>query len=624
MMITNNTSIGSLFKSPGTGSDPQASVADHPTRNALYANAAATLTKPMTPEDLQKMTREVFDQMGQTSFVGAEKSALPTGAPSLTAPAVQLPEDPKKAASLLKWLLEIFKEIGNYTTDKLKNILSFLKSAAAARTEGFAQRSQEYADALLALEAAVASASTTEAQLQAARDRVSNAQQQLDSAEATLADLDPQSPEYQEALQVRDQARAALQQAQQQLVPARQAHEANVQAAAVAMEKVQRLGQQLEAVIEGPLPPEIEENMKRELDSGSKLSLLLMQVAEYVKRGEEFKISFDLELSKKMSAARQAYMDMKSEEYLEAVKKAEQVKKVGNCITKILTAVVVALAVVVTVATAGALAGLAVGAVGLTLLALEAKGVNVLGPIMDPLMKGLMVVLEPLAKLAGDKWEKTPLGMLVMHLIPPEYEEMAKMMAGMVIAMGLLVVGGMVLGAAVGPLLGKIMAQAGEAVSKVLGKVIDKLMEKIISPMLEKINSKLLDNAVGQQLKAVVEQAFKKLADFDHLIKDAFAGPKGQMWLARLQQVGVAVEFGNVAVRSGTNVAAGAFSYEATKAMSEVEFIKFISDQLTKMLTELVDEFSKKMQATADYVNSVLQIQQNSQAAANFISKQRF
>jgi hypothetical protein len=96
------------------------------------------------------------------------------------------------------------------------------------------------------------------------------------------------------------------------------------------------------------------------------------------------------------------------------------------------------------------------------------------------------------------------------------------------------------------------------------------------------------------------------------------------MWLARLQQVGVAVEFGNVAVRSGTNVAAGAFSYEATKAMSEVEFIKFISDQLTKMLTELVDEFSKKMQATADYVNSVLQIQQNSQAAANFISKQRF
>lgn len=193
-----------------------------------------------------------------------------------------------------------------------------------------------------------------------------------------------------------------------------------------------------------------------------------------------------------------------------------------------------------------------------------------------------------------------------MHLIPPEYEEMAKMIVGMVTAMALLVAGAIVLGGAVGPLLSKIMAKVGEIVSK----VVDKLMDKMISPMLEKLNGKFLDTAVGQQLKAIIDQVFKKLADFNNLFKDAFAGPNGQMWLSRLQTAGVAVEFTGTAASSSANIASGAFRYQAAQAMSEVQMIQFISEQLKEALTQTVKAYAEQMQTTTEFINRVLQTQQ--------------
>jgi invasin B len=576
----------------------------------------------MSPERLHGMARQILQAMAGNPFPAAPGSVPPPAdSPRLTLPKIQLPTDPRKARDTYTLLMGTLRTLlGDNQIEEMNNRLELLQHRAQAAADGHASRSQAYLDAVAEFEAAAGAAGATGEQLRAAQERVQQAQQQLDSAEAALAELDPGSPEYAAALQARDQAREGLRQAERQLAPALAAHQASLAAAAAAGQVVDQLAEGLEAGIRGPLPTALEQGTRRELDAAATMTRLMLQFAELMGEAEARKLDFDQQLFDKMQRARQALMEKKSEEYLEAVQKAEQARKVAGCIGKVLMAVMVVAAAVATAATGGLVAGLAVAGIGATILLLEATGtVDLLGPIMDPITKGLMTVLEPLAKLLGDAWQYTPLGALVLALVPPEYEEMTKMIIGIATAMALLVVGAIAAAAAAGPLLNQVLSR----VTEVVGKVLDKIMDKLISPLLEKLNGKLFDNAFSQQIKALLDQVLKKLADFNGAFKDLFSGADGQLWLSRLQSAGSAVELAGSTASSGANVASGVFGAQAARAMSEIQLLQFIGEQLKAALSQAVSGYVEQAQSTSQFINQLLSSQQESAATARFIAQQR-
>jgi invasin B len=621
-MTTINPSIATLFRTPAQVDDTQ--LKDKTARNEGYAKAATQATHQPNAAQLLNAAKQAFTQLGETNFTGAEQPrSSSSDRPSLTPPTAQLAGTPREVEDKFTLLMaQLIMLLGESSVETLKARLEMLKQMSKSMVEGHSKRSEEYLSAVAELEAAVNSASTTEEQLRAVRERIQSAQGQLDAAEAALTGLDPESPEYAAAVQVRDQARTALQQAQQQLAPAVAAHQSAVTAATKAAEKVDEIARKLLVPSTGisPLSANVERGIERELDAGAKMTQLMLQFAELMGQSQETKLSLDQELFEEMQKARQAYMEVKSNEYLEAVRKAEQAKKVACWVSAIVSAVVVVVGAVIAVGSLGTATGLAIGAIGITILALSLTDtVDIMGPIMDPLMKGLMFVLEPFGKLLSELIKYTPLGALIMAVVPEDYRDMAKDIMGYLAAMALLVAGAVLVGGMVGPVLSQVMSK----VTAVITKIVDKLVDKFIAPIMEKVTAKVMDNVVMQQIKTIVAEVMKKLADFNGISKNAFSGPNGQLWLSKLQMASVGVEFSGAATSAGANIASGTFHYQGAQALSEVQMLQFISEQLKEGLSRTVEAYIDQAESTTNFINSALTTQEETAASAKFVATQR-
>lgn len=622
-MTTINPTLGSLFRVPV---DNDANAAARQARNGLYAHAATRAAQVQAPQLLRAAAQALQDLEG-TQFARDQASTSPFARPMLAAPKNPMAQDPRQAQDAFTLLMaSLIMLLGETNVASLKGRLEMLRTMAQSATTGHTERSAEYLQAVTVLEAATAAASGSEAQTLAARERVEIAQRQLQAAEQTLAGLDPESPGYAAALQARNEAREARQAAGHALLSAQTAHGQAMQAVQAQALEVDRLAQGLQGMLVGQLPKDVDAGMKRELDAGATMTLLMLRFAQLMGDSQETKLELDQEFFKEMQSVRQAYMERKSDEYMEAVKKAEQAKKVAGCIGILVAAVMTVVSVVLTVASAGVLAGVAVGLIGVSLLSLQALNMagvtdfDPLAPVMDPIMKGVMFLAEQWSKVIKFALEQLDnLGVLDALKLPDNFVDMASTLIGTAQVMLGLVLAAVFAGPAAGSLVKQLMTK----MTQVMGKIIDKIVEKLLAQILAKINEKLMSSAGVQQVKAVLRKIMQKMVEFNQASVQAFSGAKGQAAMAKLQMSAVLVEATGTATGAGMNAASGVYRHQAAQELAQVQLLQFISEQLKASLSDSVQAFIDQAESTTRFVNDFLGRQEEHFATAQFVATRK-
>ncbi|MCE1087162.1 type III secretion system translocon subunit SctE [Pseudomonas monteilii] len=473
--------------------------------------------------------------------------------------------------------------LGDVSLESLKSRMEILRSAAKASAEGNKALSDDYLSALAELEAAVASASVSEQELAAAKAKVDSAQRALADAEAALGKTEPGTPEHAKALAARDLAQGNLTAAQQLLSKAELKYLAAVKVAGEAGKKAEALARSVENAGLGDKP--VLDGIKRQLNAAATMVLLMTRFAALMGESAENKIEAEQELFRSMQAARQEYMEKKSEEYLEQVRKAEAASKTAGCIGKILGAVLTVVSVVGAAFTGGA--SLALAAVGVGLMAAdmvvkELTGVSFMEKAMKPLMDNILgPMIQGIGKGIADLLKKAG--------VDAASADMAGMIMGAII--------GAVVMVAVLVVVAVVGKSAAGRVASAMGNMFGKLANKMAPQML-----KQAARAVSNGFSSVMTKARTSIG----LKSDAISL---EMYASRLAASVAVVEAGGVAAQSALETKSGIHQRNAAQHLAEFELAKVISEQMKNYLSDMVQLFDQSMKAKDNAIKQAFGIQ---------------
>lgn len=554
--------------------------------NESYADAAG---KAANTKAYQRAADTALANLQGVNYTSQSQggSAAALGRPSLAAPppgAEGAKEGAEDRFTLL--MASLITLLGDVSMESLKSRMEILKSAAKAAAAGNKALSDNYLNAVAEFEAAAASASGSEEKLAAAKANVESAQKELADAETTLGKTQPGTPEHAKALEVRDLAQGKLAGAQQQLTKAEAEHREAVKVAADAGKKAEALAKQVESAGLGD-KPELD-GVKSQLNAAATMVLLMTRFAELMGQSAENKLEAEQELFRSMQAARQEFMEKKSDEYLEQVRQAEAASKTMGCIGKILGAVLTVVSVVGAAFTGGA--SLALAAVGVALMAAdmlvkELTGVSFMEEAMKPLMDN---ILNPLIQAIG----KGIAELLKKAGVDDASAQMAGMILGAIIA-AVAMVAVLVVVAVVGK---SAAAKVAEAMGKVLGKVASKIAPQV-AKMASRAASKISEGFTKAMTKARTAIGLK-------------SDPNSLGRYAAILGGGVAVtEAAGAAAQSALGIKSGIHQRNAAEHLADLEFAKVISESLKNYLGEMVQLFDQSMQAKDNAVKKAFNIQ---------------
>jgi invasin B len=518
------------------------------------------------------------------------------GGPSLALPRVQLPSDSRKAEDTFTLLMaQLIAILGDTEVSTLKNRLELLKSMAKASTDAFQQKSAAYQAAVGELESAVAAAEVGAEHLQALRANVERAALAVASAQGALEGLQPGTPEYAAAEQTLQQAQAQLDSTRSLEQKAQITHARLLQQVQVLGSKVEGLAGVVQMAVIGPLPQAVAEDMKKQLNAAATLTLLMLQFAELMGESSENQLETQQALFEEMQAARQAYLEEKSVEYQKQVEAAEKMSKLAKCLGQILGGIVMVVGAVVAVAgvlTGGAasIGGAALFAVGLGLtggdmLAQHLTGESYMAKAMQPLMDHvIMPVVQLGVKMMTELFQMLEsTGLFDLLQLPENFAEMAGAVVGSVAAMVAMVAAVVVISIVGGPAASKVAERLGDVAGKVIGKMIPLIVEHMAKSSL-----------------STLQQAFKPLANL--LAKNSV-----QAFLNVGKIVLTVGEAGGAVVAAGFTAASGVHQKRSADALSEVQLVQHISQQLQDWMSQMVTQFSDTGQVIAKEVDQAFQ-----------------
>lgn len=424
-----------------------------------------------------------------------------------------------------------------------------------------------------------------DADFKAAGNDLQNARNELASAEKALAQINPKNPEYTQALVARDAAQAKVVTAKELLSKAAATNQAAIQSAAELGKKAEALAQQLPSI--GTTGKPVFTDVTVQLNAAATMVLLMTSFAELMGESAENKIDSDQELFRTMQTARQAYMEQKSEEYLEEVRKSEAASKTMGCIGKVLGAILTVVSVVGAAFTGGA--SLALAAVGIALmmadmLVKEITGVSFMEQAMKPLMDN---VLGPMIKAIGK-------GITDM-LTKMGVDEKSAQMAGMIM----------------GAIVGALAMVAVLAVVAVVGKSAAGRVAGAMANMFGKMVSKMAPQMLKQAARAVSKgftNTMTKARGGLGLQSDAASLGK---YSARLGGTVAGVEAGGVSAQSAMGIKSGIHQRNAAEKMAEVKLAMIISEVLKQYMSEMVQVFDKVMSVKDEAIKKAFALQDN-------------
>ncbi|OPA97797.1 type III secretion system translocon subunit SctE [Pseudomonas synxantha] len=516
------------------------------------------------------------------------QSAAVPGRPMLAPPVPGLTAGKQGAEDTLTLLMaSLITLLGDISIDSLKSRLQALKAAAKASKEGGEALSEKYQSAVAEMEAAVASASAQEEKLASAKARLNAVNAELATAEADLAKAKPETPEHKSALAALETAQSKVVSAEQQVAKNQAAQLAVTKAAGEIGKKTEELAKQVQSASLGSAP--VLNGMKTQLNAAATMVLLMANFAELMGKSAEDKIELEQELFKSMQAARQEYMERKSDEYLEEVRKAEEANKAMGCLGKILGAVLMVLSVAGAAFTGGAslvLAGVGVALMGADMLAKEITGVSFMEQAMKPLMDAIGPLMEQLGKAIS--------GMLKDMGVDAKTAEMAGMI------MGAIVVGiAMAVVMAVVTVVGK--AAAGQMASA-MGKVFGNMASKMLPQVLKQAAKSVSNGFTNIMTKARTSLGLKSDVNSLKIYATRMAIAESTI------QVGGTVSQMSMAMKSGVHQRnAAEFKSEFQITMSDSERMKFY-------LSDMIKQFGESMEAMNAVVKRAFDQQENTSA----------
>jgi len=552
------------------GKERYADAASKAANTKAYQRAADTALA-----NLQGVSYAAQSQGGHAAGLGRPLLAVPAqGARSAN-------KDSEDKFTLL--MASLINLLGDVSMDSLKSRMDILRSAAKASAEGHKALSDRYLSALAEFEAAVAAAGSSEEALAKAQANLDSAQRALADAESALGRTEPGTPEHAKALAARDLAQGKLTGAQQQLGKANMDYQAAVKVAGEAGKKVEVQARLVENSGLGDKP--VLDGVKNQLNAAATMVLLMTRFAELMGESAENKIEMEQELFRSMQAARQAFMEKKSEEYLEQVRKAEAASKAMGCIGKILGAVLTVVSVVGAAFTGGAslvLAAAGVALMGADMLVKQLTGVSFMEQAMKPLMDN---ILNPMIQAIG----KGIADLLKKAGIDGASAEMAGMIMGAIV--------GAVAMVAVLVVVAVVGKSAAGRVASAMGNMFGKLANEMAPQML-----KQAARAVSNGFSSVMTKARASIG----LKSDAMSL---DLYASRLAASLAVVEAGGTAAQSALQIKSGIHQRNASQHLAEFEFAKVISEAMKNYLNDMVQLFDQSIKAKDNAIKQAFSIQ---------------
>ena len=559
------------------GKESYADAASKAANTKAYQRAADTALA-----NLQSVNYAAQPQGGNAAALARPILALPSRG------AEGAKKDPEDRFTLL--MASLINLLGDVSMESLKSRMEILRSAAKASADGNKALSDRYLNAVAELEAAVAAASQSEEELAKAKANVEGAQRALADAESALGRTEPGTPEHTKALAARDLAQGKLTGAQHQLSKATMAFQAAVKVADEAGKKAEALAALVENA--GLADQPVLDGIKNQLNAAATMVLLMTRFAELMGESAENKIEAEQELFRSMQAARQAFMEKKSDEYLEQVRKAEAASKAMGCIGKILGAVLTVVSVVGAAFTGGAslaLAAVGVGLMAADMLVKQLTGVSFMEKAMKPLMDN---ILNPMIQAIG----KGIADLLKKAGIDAASAEMAGMIMGAIV--------GAVAMVAVLAVVAVVGKSAAGRVANAMGNMFGKLANEMTPQMLKQAARAFSNGFSSVMTKARTSIGLK--SDANSL----------GLYASRLGASVAVVEAGGTAAQSALQIKSGMHQRNASQHLAELEFAKVISEELKNYLNDMVQLFDQSMRAKDDAIKKAFSIQDSINSAS--------
>ena len=547
-----------------------------------YADAAS---QAGNTKAYQRAAETALVNLQSVNYSGQFSGAPVPGRPVLAPPAPALAAPKKNTEDTFTLLISsIITLLGEIDMDSLKNRLDVLKSAAKAAADGNKALSENYLSSVAELEAAVTSASASEAKTASAKASLEHAEAQLSKAEVALNEAEPETPEHAQALQARDAAQAKVGVAQQQLNAALQDQKASIKAAAVVADKAEVFAKQVQT--QGASDKSLLDGMKTQLNAAGTMVLLMAQFAELMGESAENKIDMEQELFRSMQAARQEYMEQKSNEYLEEVRKSEAASKAMGCIGKILGAVLMVVSVAAAAFTGGAslaLAGVGVALMAADMIAKEITGVSFMEQAMKPLMDLVGPLIQQLGKGIANLLKKMGV------------DEKSAEMAGMIM----------------GAIIGAVAMVAVLAVVMAVGKSAAGKLSSAMGKAFGDVATKLVPDLLKQSARSVSKsftKAMTKARGSMGLKSDSVSMGKYATRMAIAESV---VQAGSASAESSMGIKSGIHQRNASDHLSAFRFSMVISETLKAHLSEMIEVFDQAMKAKDQAIKKALSIQES-------------
>lgn len=571
-------------------------------RTEAFEKYGAAASKAARTTDYQEAGRKALADLMSVQYEGhAGPGTASTGRPVLHAPPPRADGNKQETnGDLFTLLMAMIAElIGEVDVNKLKNRLAMLQSMAGARQQGLENLSAEYAAAVQAMADAEGNVGSSQEQLDQLHERVLHFQGLLEESEARLAQLDPDSPEYTEELARRDQLKGELASHIQTFNAATAAHLKLIEIANVFAKTLS--GVIAKVVVSGSAGPDHKETDEKALSSSALALLNRLKIIELLGEAAQSKEELSQALFQELQAKLQEHMKRESDKYLEEVRKAEALQKTMGCIGKIIGALVSVATIVAGVMT-GNLPLIVVGVVGIAVMLAdvvveEKTGVSFMAQAMKPVTIAMQEAIKQFSEIYTQ--------LLIDFGVDPETAKDIAQIAGIIqgiistlAAIALVVIIGI---SVIGPIISAIASN----LSSVAAQVAPAAMQ-----------------AARQVATSVGKTLTQALTQLRSLVTNGADAVSLARYAANLEIAQAVTEAGNVAAQGVMQIQSGLHQAKAAGHLANVRVRMAISEEISKYLTQVVDDYGQAMRARTHQIEQLFaDLQRSHNVSLNMVRK---
>lgn len=571
-------------------------------RTEAFEKYGAAASKAARTTDYQEAGRKALADLMSVQYEGhAGPGTASTGRPVLHAPPPRADGNKQETnGDLFTLLMAMIAElIGEVDVNKLKNRLAMLQSMAGARQQGLENLSAEYAAAVQAMADAEGDVGSSQEHLDQLHERVLHFQGLLEESEARLAQLAPDSPEYTEELARRDQLKGELASHTRAFNTATDAHLKLVESANTIAKNLS--GVIAKVVVSGGAGPDHKEIDEKALSSSALALLNRLKIIELLGEAAQNKEELSQELFQELQVKLQEHMKRESDKYLAEVRKAEALQKTMGCIGKIVGAIL-SIAVIVAGVMTGSLPLIVVGVVGMAVMFADVVVEQKTGKsFMAEAMKPLTVVMQEAIQRFTELYTQILIDLGVDEDTAKKVGRIAGMIQGVVSTLAAVV----------------LVAIVG---AQVIGPMISAVASKLASVIAQAAPAAM--QAMKQVATSVANSLTQILTQLRSLVTNGADAVSLARYAANLEIAQAVTEFGHVAAQGVMQIESGRHQAQAARHLANVRVRMAISEEISKYLTQVVDDYGQAMRERTHQIEQLFaDLQRSHNVSLNMVRK---